>query len=795
LLAIAEASVNDIAAIEAVLRAQLPAHLYELASPLATMLLAVQEGRLQRAEAQRLLGVALSDTLASSPSHAVERPLTISIDARSDQITVGDLSLSKSVAAGSGANAQAAEGSNILQVAHGGIGLLIQLPLAQGQSGGSPFMAPDPPRDFVPRRDEFEQIVTLVLSDSPGPVAISAALRGAGGYGKTTLATAVCADQRVRDAFPDGVLWVTLGERPDDASLVGKAADLVERLTGSRPGYTSLEAATSALRETLGERRLLLVVDDVWDAAHLRPFLQGGAQVTRLITTRNRDTLPPGVRPVDVDAMKQGEAVALLAAGLAYTKQQTEALRRVARQLGEWPLLLKIVNGVLRERIDRGKALDVALAYVDEGLREEGVVAFDTASAEGRDRAVGRTLGVSLATLGTEEQQRFAELAVFPEDVAIPLATLERFWRLSPFKVERLCALLFTRSLLLAYDEQSGVVRLHDVVRAYLNHTYLAELPDFHVALLDAHRPGTGHWADMAEDEPYLWQHLASHLEGAGRAAELAATAKDLRYLARKAIAVEVPAVEEDVGRAAAKFPNDEVLRAIVGLLPRHSHLLARCNTSRDADILLLTLCWQQPLLHELCLRERLQDNQQLPRLAPLHALPEYGSAARLRTLQKHTNAVWSGVFSSDGQLVLSASNDGSLILWEVATGRPRHTLQRHSGAVISGVFSPDGQLVLSASDDGSLILWEVATGRPRHTFQGHTDTVTSGVFSPDGQLVLSASNDGSLILWEVVDGVRVNTLYQSYPITCCAFSPDGHTLVAGDSVGRLLFLRVLTRK
>ena len=46
------------------------------------------------------------------------------------------------------------------------------------------------------------------------PVAITAALKGAGGYGKTTLAQALCHDQRIRDVFDDGILWVTLGENP-----------------------------------------------------------------------------------------------------------------------------------------------------------------------------------------------------------------------------------------------------------------------------------------------------------------------------------------------------------------------------------------------------------------------------------------------------------------------------------------------------------------------------------------------------------------------------------------------------
>src|SRR5262249_32489782 len=75
-----------------------------------------------------------------------------------------------------------------------------------------PMMAPEPPPDFVPRPAEFEALKTQLLSpDTRDAVAITAALRGAGGYGKTTLARALAHDEDIQDAYFDGVLWVELG--------------------------------------------------------------------------------------------------------------------------------------------------------------------------------------------------------------------------------------------------------------------------------------------------------------------------------------------------------------------------------------------------------------------------------------------------------------------------------------------------------------------------------------------------------------------------------------------------------
>jgi hypothetical protein len=89
------------------------------------------------------------------------------------------------------------------------------------------------------------------------------------------------------------------------------------------------------------------VIDDGWNAAHLKPFLQGEVQCARLITTRNFDTLPSNSRRIDVDAMQPNEAVTLLRSGLPQGNETD--LSKLAARLGEWPLFLKLVNCALRD--------------------------------------------------------------------------------------------------------------------------------------------------------------------------------------------------------------------------------------------------------------------------------------------------------------------------------------------------------------------------------------------------------------------------------------------------------------
>ncbi|MEH2276781.1 MAG: ribosome assembly protein 4, partial [Nostoc sp.] len=104
-----------------------------------------------------------------------------------------------------------------------------------------------------------------------------------------------------------------------------------------------------------------------------------------------------------------------------------------------------------------------------------------------------------------------------------------------------------------------------------------------------------------------------------------------------------------------------------------------------------------------------------------------------LNTLEGHSSAVYSVVFSPDGQRLASASSDNTIKLWDVATGKAVQTLTGHSDVVRSVVFSPDGQRLASASADKTIKLWDVATGKAVQTLTGHSDVVRSVVFSPDG--------------------------------------------------------------
>ena len=77
-----------------------------------------------------------------------------------------------------------------------------------------------------------------------------------------------------------------------------------------------------------------------------------------------------------------------------------------------------------------------------------------------------------------------------------------------------------------------------------------------------------------------------------------------------------------------------------------------------------------------------------------------------LRTLKGHTDQVNTATFNTDGNRIVSSSNDFTVRIWDVITGYCLQTLKGHTGDVNSASFSPDGRHIVSASIDGTIIIW-----------------------------------------------------------------------------------------
>jgi DNA-binding SARP family transcriptional activator/tetratricopeptide (TPR) repeat protein len=209
--------------------------------------------------------------------------------------------------------------------------------------------------DFTGRAEHVQKLRDLVAGpgrpDSPGAVVVAAVI-GAGGLGKTTLA--VHAAHLLRGQFPDGQLYANLrGASPQPATPSDVLARFLRDL-GMDPGRIPAgeEERAAQFRSRVTDRKVLMVLDDARDAAHVRPLLPGSASCAVLVTTRSRMPDLAGSRFVDLDVLETAEARDMFAGiiGRDRAEAEPEATEEVLAACAGLPLAIRIAGARLAAR-------------------------------------------------------------------------------------------------------------------------------------------------------------------------------------------------------------------------------------------------------------------------------------------------------------------------------------------------------------------------------------------------------------------------------------------------------------
>jgi serine/threonine protein kinase len=150
-----------------------------------------------------------------------------------------------------------------------------------------------------------------------------------------------------------------------------------------------------------------------------------------------------------------------------------------------------------------------------------------------------------------------------------------------------------------------------------------------------------------------------------------------------------------------------------------------------------------------------------------------------------HTAAIEKVAFTPDGKRLITASQDKTARVWDVATGAELKKLEGHTAAVRGLDVLPDGRRAVTAGWDGTVRLWDLDTGRELRQYVGHTDDVWWVTCDADGKRLLTASKDRTLRLWDVETGAELKRmggpLGHTSIVTAAAFLPDGRRAVSAS--------------
>ena len=174
----------------------------------------------------------------------------------------------------------------------------------------------------------------------------------------------------------------------------------------------------------------------------------------------------------------------------------------------------------------------------------------------------------------------------------------------------------------------------------------------------------------------------------------------------------------------------------------------------------------------------------------------EVATRRLIRRLIGHGGFCVSLDFSRDGARLASGSRDGTAILWSTATWKATRTLRNadadsiyssvysQPGMVEDAVFAPDGKSLAMASREGTVQLFDVATGGLHFSLKGHSSAVSAVAFSPDGRTLATGGSDQTIRLWNAETGRELMQMDFGDAlmggVETLAFSPDGRQLLAG---------------
>jgi len=153
-----------------------------------------------------------------------------------------------------------------------------------------------------------------------------------------------------------------------------------------------------------------------------------------------------------------------------------------------------------------------------------------------------------------------------------------------------------------------------------------------------------------------------------------------------------------------------------------------------------------------------------------------------------HPRSIRCMAVSTDGKWLATGSDDGSVLLWKLDSGKPvsMHQPLPHRSALSTLAFSPDGKLLATSTHvDPGAWLWDVASGA-LHAYLPHDSTVRRLVFSPDGSYLATAERGLKAQLWHTATGRRAieNGLMHNKEVGDIAFSHDGRIVATGGEDG-----------
>lgn len=269
-----------------------------------------------------------------------------------------------------------------------------------------------------------------------------AALHGMPGVGKTALATTLAHDEEIQQAFSDGILWVGLGYEPDVLGLLSRWGTLLNCVPSDLAQRSRPESWATNIHAAIGQRHMLLVIDDAWEIADALAFQVGGANCSHLITTRFPEIarrFAPDNTIVVRELDNTDGRLLLMRLAPEVVKAEPQEVQALVTAVGGLPLALSLLGNFLRAQTYSGqpRRLRTALERLrraDERMQvnePQALVGGHPSLSIGAPLSLQAVIGISVQQVSKEAHAALYDLAVFPpkpntfsEEAAVAVSAL-----------------------------------------------------------------------------------------------------------------------------------------------------------------------------------------------------------------------------------------------------------------------------------------------------------------------------------------------------------------------------------
>jgi hypothetical protein len=409
------------------------------------------------------------------------------------------------------------------------------------------YHVPELPSYFVEYPKFFREMKMVILAEASNNQKPPLVIHAPSGRGKSVIAASLARDNDIRQGFPDGIFWLSLGQ---EADVLAQQVALLRFIDETITNVFDIEEGTQRLKELCATRACLIILDNVWDAQDVLAFNVEGEHCQVLITTSDSNLVNivqffiKTIKGYVLEPLSETQAINFFLNNIGQPNLQEDnlpfALSDVVRAGGSSPLTLKLIANLAKNQAPA--TWQNLLTQVQEREEKELFKKYPPSLIQ--------ALHLNVEALG-EPADYYLALAVFGDYLHIPQAVAIMLWRylyhLSEEEAIRFIQELAEKCLIEidSTSTQKTTLRLYSFQHEYL--IAEAELEKLHNHLLAAYRRQCGqHGWVTGPNDGYFFEYLCMHLHHAGRHGELKLLLLDFDWINNKLHATSAHALLND---------------------------------------------------------------------------------------------------------------------------------------------------------------------------------------------------------------------------------------------------------